>query len=135
MAFRLVKTPTLPIVNITADKVTYEKFIPKGSYKQTAIGFMFDSENFSRPSLDKLQTSSATALTFDDVFGQADPFGQLDEDFGFDTETMAKLEAFNQGPRTATEKGIEIDGVNIAEAQRPTNVEDANKVITQITCN
>lgn len=120
-------------VNITADKVTYEKFIPKGSYKQTAIGFMFDSENFSRPSLDKLQTSSVTALTFDDVFGQADPFGQLDEDFGFDTETMAKLEAFNQGPRTATEKGIEIDGVNIAEAQRPTSVEDANKVITQIT--
>lgn len=120
-------------VNITADKVTYEKFIPKGSYKQTAIGFMFDSENFSRPSLDKLQTSTGTALTFDDVFGQADPFGQLDGDFGFDVETIAKLEAFNQAPRTATEKGIEIDGVNIAEAQRPAGVEDAMSKLAAFT--
>ena len=120
-------------VNITADKVTYEKFIPKGSYKQTAIGFMFDSENFSRPSLDKLQTSTETALTFDDVFGQTDPFGQLDGDFGFDVETIAKLEAFNQAPRTATEKGIEIDGVNIAEAQRPAGVEDAMSKLAAFT--
>lgn len=102
--------------NIVADKATYEKFIPKGSYKQNAIGFMFDNENFSRPSVDKLQTTSSQGLTYDDVFGgvDADPFAGLD-DFGFDEETIAKLEAFNQTERVATEKGIEVEGKNIAD--------------------
>lgn len=111
---------------VIADKVTYKRFTPKGSFKQSAIGFMFDNENFSRPTLDKLQTKTKTGLSFEDVFGgvEADPFAGLD-DFGFDAETIAKLEAFNQGARTATEKGIEIGGVNIAEAERPTGVEDA----------
>lgn len=110
--------------NIIADKVTYEKFIPKGSYKQTAIGFMFDNENFSRPTVDKLQTKTQTVLSFEDVFGKVipDSFAEIDN---FDAQTIAKLEAFNQVPRTATEKGIEIDGVNIAEAERPAGVEDA----------
>jgi hypothetical protein len=113
-------------LNIPADKVTYERFTPKGSYKQNAIGFMFDNENFSRPSVDKLQTASSQGLTYDDVFGgvDADPFAGLD-DFGFDEETIAKLEAFNQTEKVATEKGIEVNGVNIAEAERPAGVEDA----------
>jgi len=113
---------------VIADKVTYERFVPKGSFKQSAIGFMFDNENFSRPTLDKLQVGENREM-FEDPFGGIDPMDVDDfaalEDFAYDQNTLAKLEAFNQGDRTATEKGIEIDGVNIADAKAPAGIEDA----------
>ena len=113
---------------VVADKVTYERFVPKGSFKQSAIGFMFDNENFSRPTLDKLQVGANREM-FEDPFGGIDPMDVDDfaalEDFAYDQNTLAKLEAFNQGERTATEKGIEIDGVNIADAKAPAGIEDA----------
>lgn len=103
---------------IKADVVTYEITEAKGSYKQAAIGFMFDNDNYQRPTFRKLKSY---------ILENSD-FGNVDVDFdniAAEEDATSKLAAFANANITATEKGIQYQGVDIEQAKVPEGVEDA----------
>ena len=116
--------------SVKADSVVYEKIELKGAYKQNAIGFMFNTENFNRPTLAELREFSKDdyyGVNFDDIEG-LDEIDNVDfdnVDFSGAEKTNNKMSNFVNTNRIATEDNIDIDGVNIAEATaRPEEVND-----------
>ena len=114
---------------IKADAATYVKFELKGAYKQNAIGFMFDTENFERPTVKELRDYRSN---LNPKFNNSSLEGSID-DASLEAalpdginDASNKLAAFNNQPRTATEKSIQIDGVDISEAKAPEGIKDAS---------
>ena len=121
---------------VVADNVVYEKIELKGAYKQNAIGFMFNTENFTRPTLAELKEFSK-----DDFYGiNFDDLDQLDNvdfdniDLSGAEKTNDKMSNYVNTNRTATEDNIDIDGVNIADAKSsPEGVNDATDKLLAFT--
>ena len=114
---------------IKADAATYVKFELKGAYKQNAVGFMFDTENFERPTVKELRDYRSN---LNPKFNNSSLEGSID-DASLEAalpdginDVSNKLAAFNNQPRTATDKSIQIDGVDISEAKAPEGIKDAS---------
>jgi len=125
------KNLEVPVDNIDGSVLTegvYERFDLEGSYYQNAIGFIFNNDNFQRPKTKDLYVS--------------DRFDSIDVDFNMDTipdditmpDNIAEFGSLNNLTRTATEKGIEVEGKNIADltqADIPAEVsEEVNDKLT-----
>ena len=106
------KNLEVPVDNIDGSVLTegvYERFDLEGSYYQNAIGFIFDNDNFQRPKTKDLYVS--------------DKFDSIDVNFNMDLipddttmpDNIAELSSLNNLTRNATEKGIEVEGKNIAD--------------------
>jgi hypothetical protein len=106
------KNLEVPVDNIDGSVLTegvYERFDLEGSYYQNAIGFIFDNDNFQRPKTKDLYVS--------------DKFDSIDVDFNMDSipdditmpDNIAEFGSLNNLTRNATEKGIEVEGKNIAD--------------------
>jgi hypothetical protein len=128
-----LKENEVSVDNIDASLLTeglYEKFDLEGSYYQNGIGFIFDNENFKRPKTSELYTT--------------DRFDAVDVDFDTSTipddvtmpEGISELSSLNNVNRVATEKGIEVEGKNIADITDkdiPEGVEDASDKLLAFT--
>lgn len=120
---------------VLADQVVYEKISLKGSYKQNAIGFMFDNENFSRPSIKEMKDANDKFSDIADFDAAIDDANFEDIDFSSAPDVSDKLQSFTNSNRIATENGINIDGQNIADANknRPEGVNDATNKLLAFT--
>ena len=104
---------------VLADKVTYVPFELKGSYKQNAIGFMFDGEGFERPYTKDLKTF---VLQNKNV-SESNDFEELNK--MVNPQAESKLAALNNSKIIANENEISVDGMDVSEAEP--SVEIMNK--------
>lgn len=122
---------------IRATEVVYDSFKSLGSFSQNPIAFIFDNDNFSRPTLIDLQeknnffSESFEALTEDD-FGNFEPlednFDNFEIDYEYSEETKNKLDYLSNQNIKANENSIMINDENIAdliESEETSNKLDA----------
>lgn len=122
---------------IRATEVVYDSFKSLGSFSQNPIAFIFDNDNFSRPTLIDLQeknnffSESFEALTEDD-FGNFEPlednFDNFEIDYEYSEETKNKLDYLSNQNIEANENSIMINDENIAdliESEETSNKLDA----------
>ena len=121
----------VPVDGIDGSVLTegvYERFDLEGSYYQNAIGFIFDNDNFQRPKTKDLYVS--------------DKFDSIDVAFNINSipddttmpDDIAELSSLNNLTRTATEKGIEVEGKNIADiTQADVPIEVSEEVDDKLT--
>ena len=138
------------LTNPLIDGAVYQKFEPLGAYNQTGIGFLFDNDQFSRPTKSKMRNQAGLdeyGLPVDD-FSDIDAMMQSYEELygNIDTDNlipfdMDDLNNLNNMPRVANEKGIEVAGKNIADiekddisdvGQRPEGVMDATSKLLSL---
>ena len=126
---------------IDSDKVTYVKYELEGAYKQNIIGFMFDNENYKRPTIKEL---IAYRQSLNDFSSYRDDFDDIPDfdDIDFEDILMEEAESnkftfssVDESSVVANEKGIAIDDINISDYKRPEGVEDAENKLLKFMAN